>query len=347
MADKGSAVRSGPSRALLDALKIKLITHEVGNPRAKGQVEQAQNLVETQFEGRLRMYVVRGLDELNTAADEWRIAYNLSAEHTRHGKTRHAMWRTIREDQLFIPASADALRDLAVSGPVPVTVPHNLVISRSLRGYGQHKYDVRDIPGILPRTKLLLQVNPFRAPSVDLTITDADGSQRIYTVDPLEITEAGFRADAAVIGQEHKAIKDTATDKALKDIQKEAYAVKTPQDAQAARDGKQRAYAELDPMADVRAVPMRQYMPRRGRDLVLDQARHDLAPLSLVDAVFELRGRMQQRGMEWSADYTAALKSLYPVTVPAQDMPGLPDILIDAVADSKRAGFKLVAGGAV
>jgi transposase len=75
IADKGSAGRSGPAQNFFAALGIKVITHAVGNPRAKGQVEQAQNLVETQFEGRLRMYNVRTLPALNSAADEWRIHF--------------------------------------------------------------------------------------------------------------------------------------------------------------------------------------------------------------------------------------------------------------------------------
>ncbi|MDR1946627.1 MAG: hypothetical protein LBQ51_05615, partial [Desulfovibrio sp.] len=173
MADKGSSVRSGPSRSLFDALNIKLALHTVGNPRAKGQVEQAQNLVETQFEGRLRMYTVGSLADLNAQADNWRIAYNLTVEHSRHKRTRHAMWRTITEEQLRIPASAEALRDLAMSGPMPVTVPHNLVLARTLRGYGRQEYDLRNIPGILPKMTLSMRVNPFRAPCVDLTLTDA------------------------------------------------------------------------------------------------------------------------------------------------------------------------------
>ena len=208
VADKGSSIRSGVSRNLLNALGVRLITHLPGNPRAKGQVEQAQNLVETHFEGRLRMYTAADLDQLNAAADEWRIAYNLTEKHSRHGKTRHSMWRTIAEEQLLIPANRDALLELATTTTEEVSVPHNLVLARTLKRHGRHEYDLRVLPGILPKQKILLQINPFRAPCVDVTVTDADGQQHTYTLEPIERNEAGFRADAPVIGQEYKALPD-------------------------------------------------------------------------------------------------------------------------------------------
>src|SRR5690606_13170188 len=55
MADPGSAVTSSTTRNLLNALGVELIINEVGNARAKGQVENAHYLVETHFEARLAL----------------------------------------------------------------------------------------------------------------------------------------------------------------------------------------------------------------------------------------------------------------------------------------------------
>jgi hypothetical protein len=346
VADKGSSVRSGPAGSLLNALKVRLITHAVGNPRAKGQVEQGQNLVETQFEGRLRMYVAHDLAELNARADEWRIAYNLSSIHTRHRHTRHEMWRRISEDQLRIPSSAEVLRDLAMSGPVEATVRHDLTITRTFRGCGRQEYDLRDLPGIMPGLKVLVQTNPFRAPDADVTVTDAEGERHIYTLSPIERTEAGFRADAAVIGEERKALKDTATDKVLKRIQKDAYGAATLTGAEKARAGKERAYAHIDPLADVKDVPLRTFIPKRGRDLALTGTLKESPPLTVVDAAFTLRGKMAALGVEWGAEHLALLRAWYPAgAIPAADMGALPDRILDAQAAGRRAEMRLVSGG--
>jgi transposase InsO family protein len=362
MADKGSAVRSAPAQSLFAALGVEVILHAVGNPRANGQVEQAQNLTETQFEGRLRMYtvgeveslfeerggidVIRDLTDLNAAADKWRIAYNLSRIHSRHKKTRHALWRTIREEQLRIPAGPEVLRDYVYHKPVEITVPHNLTLEKSLKryGYGSHVYDLRHIPGILPGMKLPLRVNPFRAPCVDVTLTDADGVEHVYILEPLEIDEAsGFRLDAPVIGQEYKALADTAVDRAVKDIHLRAHAADTLAAAYKAESGKGRVYGDIDPMADVAAVPLRQYMPRRGRDLTLAPTLKESPPLSLVDAVFALHHKFSGMGLEWTPEDAARVEGWYGNNVPATDMAGLADRLLTA---RMSAGLKMVAGGA-
>lgn len=323
ISDKGSGIDSALAKSLFTPLMIQLIPHAPGNPRAKGQVEQAQNLVETQFEGRLRMHTVHSLAELNAAADAWRVAFNAHARHSRHGKTRNEMWLRITEEQLRIPASADALRDLVGSKPEIVRVPQNLVLRRSLKGFGANDYDLRYLPGIMPKMEISVQVNPYRAPCVDVAITGEDGTTGVYTLEPLNRDQAGFRADAPVIGEEMRAMPDTATDAAVKEAQKEAYAAATLHAAKAARDKGLRAYAELDPMADIKALRTRTYIPKRGRDLGLDPSLRELAPLSLVDAALTLRSELKKYGLTWNAEHMAWLKERFPDSVPAAAMPTL------------------------
>jgi hypothetical protein len=350
LADRGSPVRSGNAGSLFDALGIRLLTHKPGNPRAKGQTEQGQILVERKFESRLCINGVASLDELNAAVDAWRIHYNLTAIHTRHHRTRHAVWRTVKEENLRIPASVDALRELAVSRPEIVTVPHSLVLSRVIKGRGRQEYDVRDIPGIMPKMKVSLQINPFTAPCVDMTIEDADGAKRVYTLEPLKRDEAGHRPDAPVIGREFRAMPDTAADRMLKEMQTRAYGVDTLAEAEKAVAKKAPVYADIDAMADVRATPLRQYMPKRGRDLTLAPALKERPPLSLVDAVFELRNRFRALGLEWGPEYTAEIRERHGETVPADAVPGLLKLLLEADGRGRTsaawAGAKVVSGGA-
>jgi hypothetical protein len=54
MMDPGSANTAHSIRNLLRSLKCELIVNKPRNARAKGSVENAQNIVETHFESRLR-----------------------------------------------------------------------------------------------------------------------------------------------------------------------------------------------------------------------------------------------------------------------------------------------------
>ncbi|MCF4623547.1 DDE-type integrase/transposase/recombinase, partial [Acinetobacter baumannii] len=71
--DKGCANTSGLFRNLLERLDVTFIPHATGNSQAKGQVENAQNIVETQFEGRLRFMQINNIQELNAQATAWRM----------------------------------------------------------------------------------------------------------------------------------------------------------------------------------------------------------------------------------------------------------------------------------
>ena len=346
MSDKGAGITRSLAMSLFEPLGIKPITHKKGNPRAKGQVEQAQNLVETQFEGRLRMHIVHNIADLNKAVDSWRIAFNAVAKHRRHGKTRNDVWMRITAEQLRVPASANALRDLVGTRPEVVKVPQNLVLRRSIKGYGPQSYDLRHLPGIMPKMEVGVQVNPYRAPAVNVTLTAPEGATSVYILEPLERDAAGFRVDAPVIGQEMRSMPDTAVDKAVKAVKKEAYAASTLEEAQKARDANQRAYADIDPMADVKAAKIPTYMPRRGRDLGLDPTLRQAAPLSLVDAALSLRGQVARYGVQWGADHMAWLKERFPESVPAEAMDTLAGELVTAFAPQPaQPELKLIVNG--
>lgn len=63
---------------LQDTYAVLNTVYEVrtGNPRAKGQVEKANDIVETQFECLLKVEPVQSIDELNEATERWCAAFN-------------------------------------------------------------------------------------------------------------------------------------------------------------------------------------------------------------------------------------------------------------------------------
>jgi len=333
MMDAGSANLSGLFLNLLERLGVRHITHLPGNPRAKGQVEQAQNLVETQFEGRLAFHRVTNVEQLQAAADRWRKHYNAWAVHTRHGKTRNDMWLTITEEQLRLAPSLALCRELVVTRPTEVKVRLDMTVTHSVKGFGRGVYDVRLLPGVVPGLKVRVVVNPYRAPAVDVILKDATGADSVWTVEPVQMDEAGFRVDAAVFGQEFKGLPDTQADKRVKEI------------AEAVGDtGKERQTGQapygLDVFADVADAPT--YIPRRGRDLGLDASRREIPPLSHVEAAKALKAKL---GLEWNADRYAWIVQRYPDGVPADE---IDDIAARLATPATPAGtvLKVVAGGA-
>jgi hypothetical protein len=67
--DCGTANIAKATSNALKAFGVKTLPHLPGNPRAKGQVENGNNLVETQFESRLRFEPVKSIEELNDTAE--------------------------------------------------------------------------------------------------------------------------------------------------------------------------------------------------------------------------------------------------------------------------------------
>jgi transposase InsO family protein len=114
--DPGAAMTGALFRNLCRALGISLVINAVGNAR-KGQVENANNLVETKFEPGLKLRPVASLDELNTLAKAWRENFNATEIHRRHGQSRNLVWMTIRADQLIKAPSVEVCRELAVAEP--------------------------------------------------------------------------------------------------------------------------------------------------------------------------------------------------------------------------------------
>lgn len=332
MMDIGSANTAYLFLNLLKLLGVEVLVHKPGNSQAKGQVEQGQNLVETQFEGRLAFMHIETIEQLQAAADRWRKHFNAFARHTRHGKTRNDMWLSINEAQLRIAPSMELCRELVTTKPVHATVRADMSITHSIKGFGRQTYDLRYLDGLVPGMKVAVVVNPYKAPAVDVAVMDERGDETIWTVEPVQMTEAGFRADAAIWGQEHKALPETVADKRTKEI--EAAGVVAGRKTGVAPYG-------LDIEADINAAPAPAYIPRRGRDLGLDASRREIAPLSHVEAAKLLKARL---GQEWNADHYAWIVQRYPDGVPADQ---IEEIATRLAAPETPAGavLKLVAGG--
>ena len=323
--DKGAPFVGSMTKSFLQHAKIRHYTHKAKNARATGQVENAQNIVETQFEGRLRFLEVDSLDALNAQLDKWRIAWNANAIHRRYEKTRNQLWMTITPEQLRVPESIEALRAIVQSNLEEKKVHGNLILAYAIKGYGRHEYSLRNIPGIVIGQKIGVCVNPYEAPAVDITVTAPNGEETIYTLQPIKKNEAGFDVTAPVMGQEFAAAPDTIVDRAIKGMDMAAYGVETLEEAEKAKKQKRRAYADINIMADVEAKKDRTYFPVRSTDLDVSAPARELAPLTVVQAAFKLQGLMREAGVEWNASHMARITEHYPKGVPHEDIDTLAD----------------------
>ena len=207
MLDPGSANTSAAFKNLCKSLDVHVQINKPGNPRAKGQVEKANDIVETAFESGLRFTEIHDIDQLNRLAEHWMRYYNGTQKHSRHGMTRYQAWNKIKAEQLILPPPADYCRELAISTAKEAKVSPDLEIR-----FGGRVYSVKDIKGVLVGQKLMVAKNPWETDGARVATFDADGNETWVAVPEVVFDEMGFRADAAVIGAEYNAHGDTAAE---------------------------------------------------------------------------------------------------------------------------------------
>lgn len=321
-ADPGSGNRASLLREFADRLDIRLIHHAPGAARATGSVEVHQNIVEREFESRLRFQSVADLKGLQAAADRWRCHFNAHAVHTRLKCSRNAAWQRIAPDQLRT-ASREALMAVARWGEQTRRVSGAFTISVDTRmpAWGVQEYDLRALgySGLNVRDTVRVELNPFKAPAVTVIKDMPDGQEMRWEVSPIVKNEYGFDVNAPVVGREYKSLPDTRTDKAVKDVAARASASSAPGAAPA------RPFADIDSMADVRQAPL--IMPRKGVNLTLDAPVAEAVPLTRVQAAQRLRLMAPDAWERNAVGCMDVLRATYPDVVPEADLPALAETL--------------------
>ncbi|TBU75224.1 DDE-type integrase/transposase/recombinase [Phytopseudomonas daroniae] len=323
MMDPGSANTSAMARNLCRSLGIETIVHAPGAARVTGQVENARNIIERKFEAGLRFQPVADLDDLNRLAAIWRGYYNAKAVHSRHKKTRSAVWMTIREHQLIKVPNVDECRRLAVAEPERRKVNSKLRVS-----FQGREYDVSVVPGVMVNARVLVTRNPWRNDAAQVVATGADGHEVFYVVPAIVTNELGFDVAATTIGEKFTRKADTPAQTARKEAEKLAMGADTQDEVDAARKAKAIPFGgQLQPYKEMTEADLPAFMPRRGtqHDLVIPTI--ETAPLS----VFAVAKRLQADIAGWNAEHYAWLSQHYPNGVKEDDLA--------AVASQLRSAF--------
>lgn len=329
MLDAGAANTAAMTRNLCRALGIELVVHKVGNARATGQVENARNLIERKFEPGLKFQPVNSLDELNALARRWRMHFNATATHGRHGSTRSHAWLRITARQLVNAPSLDICRELAVAAPESRKVTPKLRVS--LRGV---EYDVSAVPGVMVGEKLMVTRNPWRDDAAQIVLTGDDGRETYFVVPEVARDALGFATDAAVIGESFRRHADTPAQRAVDEIERLVSGAHTRADAKARRRAKALPFGgRLDPYKHIDDDALPTYLPRRGTEHELAAPRVAHAPLSLVDAAMRIKPRIEAAGATWSAERFRWLQQRFPNGVPQDRLDAIVAELIGPRSD--------------
>lgn len=214
MRDHGSANMSKAIMGWLSHLNVSTPKSTPYQSQIQGAVERMHNFVEGSFESGLRLQPANSLEDINAWVADWCTAINAERIHSRHGQTRNALWLKIRPDQLINLPERELLQDLFRQPEDTRTVTAEYSIP-----FRKRDYDVRMIPGIIPRksqVKVVLRV--FDWPKIGVVLNGQE-----YIVEPIEKNEAGFRVDAPVIGQEYKAMPESIAQQHLKAAENLAY----------------------------------------------------------------------------------------------------------------------------
>ena len=322
--DAGTANESRLVKGMLERLQVIFHTHEVGSPRAKGQVERTHNLIECEFESRLSMHRVNSIEELNTQAWRWAKMYNSTVVHTRHNNTRLGLWQTIKKHQLRLRPDREFCKSLLEKvQPVSRKVRGDLTIDFAIKGYGSNAYSVECIEDICIGEKLLITYNPYRVPSIVAIFENLDGEKIHYDLEPVIRDEAGFDVTAPVWGENYRAIRDTPADTLRKEMNREAYGVDTDKEVKKARKARKPAFeGVIDPFADVKATELPDFMPRQGSKLnAFRPARINDVKLSYAKAVPRIRDSIGiQLGSEEAKRLIQIFKNRYPEGMPDDEL---------------------------
>ncbi|PCJ88581.1 MAG: integrase [Thiotrichaceae bacterium] len=346
--DKGSANTASAIKTALHALGVNAIEHEAGNPRAKGAVEQANNLVEKLFESRLRYEPVADVDQLNDAVQGWMNAYNsntiphydsrLKRRFMAEPRARYEIWQIIRREQLRLLPDEQVCRYLLTAEPVERKVRADLTVSfKHPVTKKQMWYDVAGIQDVYP--KAIVKVGPliYGDAEIILYVENYRGEDAEHILQPMIGDEfSGFNMDAAVIGDEMKSQPDTIIEQAGKAADQVAFPGKTEKEIKKLQRKNAVPFeGTIDAHSHLANTNMPSYMQRPGSDLdVPNRMQVEVKPLTYIEAAKLL---IQQLGRTLTPDDNQMMRETYPDGVPPDEIENLCELIRTGQTPNKNS----------
>ncbi|MDR1424284.1 MAG: DDE-type integrase/transposase/recombinase [Azoarcus sp.] len=315
MVDPG-ATASGKVKRFCRRLGIRLIVNAPNNPRAKGQVEQGQNLIEKVFEAGLLhvRHRVRDFADLNALAEKFQIHFNATAIHTRTGVSRFAAWMRITPAQLIETAPYARLRTLITGNPETPRVERGLTVR-----FDGRVWNVRHVPEVTVGEKLPVCASPFVGEGVCAIRVGEGGREALFPLAEVLTGAGGFAANAVTIGEEYEAMPETVIEKNKKQLSLLATGAKTLREAaaQTRRKTFQPFGEALNPYKAAEEAPALAWAPRATTPM--PEALPELSP-RIVPTVRAARLLRDALGEAWRPETYDWLARKYPDGLPEDEL---------------------------
>lgn len=280
IADRGSIMTAKANQALFDSLRIDLQVHLPGNPRAKGAIEGLMHYI-NRFEGRLKFQRPADLDELNRWALDWCI-YSNAVPKMRNVAPRSALWSYITAEQLRLCPDAELYRLLIKEPTIERTANGARII-----GVDNRQYQIEDPQAAGQKVSVVR--HPYEYPNIEVHFNGY-----VWLCKPIPKDEYGRLANGVHFG-EYKAIKQTPTQKAKKEMEKkaEAWGLKwkgtgDKRMATAPPVGHETPLTVFGHQAD--KVGNLEFMKKKGTPLEIKPAEHPVNEASRMETVIVSRG---------------------------------------------------------
>ncbi|MDF7669859.1 hypothetical protein PT276_01345 [Orbaceae bacterium ESL0721] len=332
--DKGSANTSSAIKNLLDHLEVKYFEHEAGNARAKGGVENANNIIETQFESRLKFQPVSSIDELNKAALNWAEAYNanlLPGQDTRLHRvgldepiSRQSLWQKITAEQLRLLPSVEICKALMASKEQIRQVRPDLTITfKHPQADSSQIYNLKDFDGITVKDKVTVRALVYGDCAIQIEVPRYDGEALIYRIEPdRNYDEFGQHLDAPIIGEEFKSKGDTEIEHAAKAMDGIAYPNMTADEIKKAKQKQSAPFGgKLDTLNYLENVVHPLYLVGKGNEIVTPEHLKSVSTLlTLTAALMRITGAI---GRRLTTDENRWLSARYKDGIPEESLESL------------------------
>ncbi len=324
MLDPGGANTSPPFINLCKALRVHVQINKPKNPRAKGQVEKGQDMVERGLESAFKLLKLETLEQINAVAAKWSAWFNATQVHTRHGMTRFEAFMRILPEQLQLGPGIELCRELAVSAPQERTVNDFLEVE-----FMGQTWDVSHVPGVVVKQKLQIVRNAWRQDSAQAVGMGEDGREVFYVLERKERNEFGFYDDATVIGEGFKRHAETPAQRNMKEVEQLATGTSSVTDAEAARKAQDKGKGPIpfkglvDPLKRVNDAVLPTYLPRQGTAVVVDNPVANGQVFDQVDTMLALQRIAKLIGRSITREENRFIKGRWPEAMPAEQVEAL------------------------
>lgn len=287
---------------LWDGLGINIIPGTPGNSRRQGSVEVSHNIWEEWFETRLRIDPASDIDDLNRKARGFCIWFNATRELTRTRMTRLSCWLSIRQEQLRELPERSVLQDLMNKPEEERTVTNHRI---SFEGT-EYNLAHANIPH---GTRVKVIKNLWKFKEGIITVSHDNQLYEARAIETLPPELGGFAVNAAIIGQEYKAQRETETQKAKKRLDELATGSRAP-GKDAAPFAGLNAFEGFKEKADNIAA-----LPKRGTPMEINRPTGEIR-----HPIMELFRRMRADGITITPDMNQQLRQRFGDSIAAADL---------------------------